>query len=226
MYIASVGSVLLLTILGFAIDSWQQLFFAMALFGVSFTALTLFATWYIYDRSPLYELEWLEHGLDQNARVLVIHSGFDELSTIIDSKFKPKELDIVDFYDPIENPEPSIARARKIYPSDHSTTLQLESPEFPSTGYTHIFFFFAAHEIREENTRIRLFSALKEVMAPEGKLFVTEHLRDVNNYAIYAHGALHFLSQKTWNQTFVRSELTLVKHLRITPFVHNFTLCR
>ena len=61
-----------------------------------------------------------------------------------------------------------------------------------------VFVTFAAHEIRDRAAQRELFGELRRVLRPDGRLIVTEHLRDIANVAVYGPGAFHFQPAGTW----------------------------
>lgn len=184
---------------------------------------SLVVSFYIYDLSGLYTLSWLE---DLNhKKVINIHAGFDETTEAIRQKFPAVDLTICDFYDPRKHTELSIKRARRFYPPPQGTkVIQTASLPFPDDAFDCIIVIFSAHEIRDEQERIRFFSELNRIIQPSGQIFVTEHLRDVNNFLAYSAGCMHFYSKKKWCSTFQKAHLTIRKEIKSTPFITTFML--
>jgi len=187
-----------------------------------FTLLTsLMVSFYIYDLSDLYRLKWIENT--DNKKILNINAGFDETSEIIISKFPQTDLTICDFYDPAQHTEISIKRAGKLFPPKLKTiSVATEQLPFPENSFDRSFAILSAHEIRDENERIRFFRELNRVT--KDQIFVTEHLRDFNNFMAYTIGVFHFHSRKTWQKTFEEADLTIQQEIRTTPFVTTFVL--
>src|SRR5260221_5733026 len=77
------------------------------------TVLSLAASFYIYDCSNLYSLEWLDISGDRELKVVNINAGFDETSVTLSKKYPSADLMVFDFYDPDKHTELSIERARK-----------------------------------------------------------------------------------------------------------------
>ncbi len=80
---------------------------------------SLLASHFIYDRSGLYDLGWL--NVDAPDRLVNIHAGFDETSALLASLFSQAHLRVLDFYDPDKHTESSIKRARVCYPEYPNT---------------------------------------------------------------------------------------------------------
>src|SRR2546422_11070042 len=85
-----------------------------AVAAVSWLALSLAVSHYVYDRSDLYRWEWIRDRVAPSPRHVVnIHAGLDETSLALQEMYPAAEVTILDIYDPAEMPEPSIARARR-----------------------------------------------------------------------------------------------------------------
>ncbi len=184
---------------------------------------SLVVSWYVYDRSDLYQLRWLAGYTPR--RILNINAGFDETSAIIQAQFPQATLTSADFYNPEHHTEISIQRARRAYPPPTGTvSVSTQNLPFPDGAFEGVLAILSAHEIREEQERICFFRELGRVMAPNGQIFVTEHLRDWFNFAAYTVGFLHFYSETTWRRTFERAGLVVQKTIKTTPFITTFIL--
>ncbi len=192
---------------------------------VLFTIITsLLVSWYVYDGSNLYSLNWLG-DLGQPKNIVNINAGFDETSSLLAIRFPKAKLRVFDFYDPERHTEPAIKRARKVYPPYPGTELVTTS-QLPLAAHSTdlIFLLFAAHEIRDPEERANFFGLLRETLKPDGKIIVVEHLRDTANYLAYSFGALHFVSDANWQLTFSSAGFEDVTKTRINPFVVKYTL--
>ena len=226
-YILAFGSIIVLML----VHHWLGHPFPVLLKGLVFLILatlllSLLVSYYIYDRSGLYELKWLERlGLKEDGRMLNIHAGFDETSVLLQAKFPAADLQVYDFYDPEKHTEVSIERARKVYPA-YPNTIQLDTvaPALSANYADAIFLILAAHEIRDDAERIQFFKALKHSLTPQGKIVVVEHLRDWPNFLAYTIGYFHFLSRSSWDKTFESADLSVDRTFKITPFLTLFTL--
>ena len=185
--------------------------------------ISLLISFYVYDLSDLYQLSWIE-GLD-GKKVLNINAGFDATSHIIKHKYPLTELTVCDFYDPDTHTEVSIKRARKCYPPGPET-IQVSTSllPFPNNTFAMAFAILSAHEIRNNKERVQFFLELSRVTS--GQIFVTEHLRNMNNFLAYTIGFFHFHSRKTWINAFNYANLKVVKEIKSTPFVTTFVLLK
>ncbi len=187
--------------------------------------ISLSVSFYIYDVSDLYKLKWLP---DTNKKqVLTINAGFDETSDLITNKFPLTELTICDFYNSEKHTEVSIERARKAYPPASKTIkVVTDNLTFPENSFDFSFAILAAHEIRNENERVQFFKELSRVTKTGSPIYVTEHLRDLNNFLAYSIGFFHFHSKQTWLRTFEKANLSVYKEIKVTPFITTFILCK
>lgn len=188
--------------------------------------LSLAASYYVYDCSDLYSLEWMNSiKLNSTSTLVNINAGFDETSYLLSGKFADSELIIFDFYDPLKHTEVSIERARKAYPA-HPSTITIATTEvpLPQNSVDLIFIILAAHEIRNTEERIHFFKQLNLCLKQNGKIIVVEHLRDLPNFIVYNIGFFHFFSTKEWMNTFRSSELKTEAEIKITPFISAFIL--
>lgn len=189
---------------------------------ITFSVLT---SYYVYDYSDLYKLYWFSSLNDK--KVLNINAGFDETSAIIKQNFPKIDLTVCDFYNSDKHTEISIERARKAYPSDKNT-LRVDSSILPfqNATFSNVIVIFSAHEIRKQEERILFFKELNRITEPSGQIYITEHLRDLNNFLAYNIGFMHFYSKSNWLKVFEQSNLYLEEEIKITPFVSTFVLKR
>lgn len=190
--------------------------------------ISLLVSYYVYDLSGLYELQWVnELGSDEKSKIVNINAGFDETSVLLKDKFKYAELIALDFYDPLKHTEVSIKRARKAYPAypktQQVTTIKLSLED---NSVDKVFVIFSAHEIRNETERIAFFNELKRILKPKGEILITEHLRDTSNFLAYNIGFFHFYSKSTWLEIFKSAELNIQKEEKLTSFISTFTLTK
>lgn len=186
---------------------------------------SLLVSYFVYDRSDLYDLNWTGSNLTNAQRILNIHAGFDEITPILRSKFPSSFVDIFDFYDPLKHTEISIKRARKLYPQSLETkSIATNQLPLQDNSIDTSIVFLSAHEVRNEEERILFFQELGRVTLPKGQVMVTEHLRDINNFLAYTIGFLHFHSRKTWTSTFTAAGFRIMKEIKTTPFVTTFII--
>jgi ubiquinone/menaquinone biosynthesis C-methylase UbiE len=200
--------------------------FLVILGGIFISILiSLAVSFYIYDLSGLYKLNWL--GNSDNMKILNINAGFDETSSNIINRFPKSEITICDFYDPQRHTEISIKRARRKYPP-FPNTISVDTGKLPFSDNTfdRSFVILSAHEIRNIQERVQFFKELNRITKSSGEILVTEHLRDINNFFAYTIGFLHFYSRSSWLQIFKRADLIVKQEFKITPFITTFRLER
>lgn len=228
-YVLSLGLLFILILL----SNYTNLTFRPYLFIVGLliflpTFISLSVSYYLYDLSGLYKLNWItKTNITEKGTVININAGFDETSILLKDKFPNSELLVFDFYDPKKHTEVSIKRARKAYalfPNTKSVTAN-KLPTLDNSA-DKISVIFAAHEIRNEQERIKFFKELKRILKPTGEILITEHLRDVPNFLAYNIGFLHFYSKQNWLQIFQLAELNLKSEQKFTPFISTFTLTK
>ncbi len=189
-------------------------------------SISLLVSAYVYDFTGLYEFKFLNDlRISPDSKVANINAGFDETSEIIKVKFSLEKIEIMDFYDEEKHTEVSIKRARKLYPNSPETIkISTEKIPFQNDYFDFVFLIFAAHEIRNDEERIRFFKEIKRVSKTNSTIIVIEHLRDFPNFLAYNIGFLHFLSLNNWKNTFEKSHHKIEKHQKPNPFVNVFYL--
>ena len=201
-------------------------FYILLLFSLTLatTLISLLVSFYVYDFSNLYKLNWLDDS-NEKIEIVNISAGFDETSALLKSKFKNADLIILDFYNPKTHTEVSIKRARKAYPAFPNTKeITTSNLTLQDNSADKVFVTLSAHEIRNENERVIFFNELNRILKPSGQIFVTEHLRDLANFLAYNIGFFHFLPNSSWYKTFETSKLKIKSVQKITPFITTFTL--
>ncbi|PSL43907.1 O-methyltransferase [Chitinophaga niastensis] len=224
--IAFCSIILLFTVKGF-LPYYSQLTAAIvALFTLLSTVVSLIVSWYIYDYTGLYSLNWLPvlNGRS-SGNIVNMHAGFDETSAILAKKYPAAKLLVFDFYDPLRHTEVSIERARKAYPAFPATKV-ISTSKVPlnENSADCICLIFSAHEIRNDEERVHFFQQLKNALRADGQIILVEHLRDINNFVAYNIGFLHFLSKRKWMQTLTNAGLSVDKVFKLTPFVSTYIL--
>jgi SAM-dependent methyltransferase len=136
---------------------------------------------------------------------------------------------VFDIYDPEEMTEPSIVLARRLRPQGELR--QAEPANYrrlplPTGTIDAAMLLLSAHELRSDEARAALFTELRRVLGPGGRVVVAEHLRDWANFLAYGPGFLHFHSRRTWVRCFARHRFDVHREFSITPFVRIFVLRR
>ena len=203
-----------------------------ALIGIGLAAfwllVSLAVSHYVYDLSAIYRGDWLRRAIRRTpARIANLHAGFDEFSDVLRARFPETELRIFDFFDAQLMTEPSIARARQLArdqsPADpvDFRSLSLRDEELDAA-----FLIFAAHELREADARVALFSELHRSLKADGELVLVEHLRDLPNFIAFGPGFLHFHSRSTWLRDAEAAGFSSANEFSHTLFVRVFTFVR
>jgi ubiquinone/menaquinone biosynthesis C-methylase UbiE len=190
--------------------------------------ISLFVSYYVYDLSGLYKLDWIERFTsDEKTKIVNINAGFDETSVLLKEKFSHSELIVLDFYNPLKHTEISIQRARSAYPP-YPNTQQVATTKLPleDNSMDKIFVIFSAHEIRNEEERMLFLKELKRILKPKGEIIITEHLRDFLNFLAYNIGFFHFYSKSNWFKIFASAELHMQREQKLTSFISSFTLTK
>ncbi|RZJ48355.1 MAG: methyltransferase [Flavobacterium sp.] len=190
------------------------------------TTLSLVASYYIYDLSNLYSLNWLgDLTIKQRSELLNINAGFDETSYLLKQKFAGCNLTVMDFYKSAKHTEISIERARKAYPP-YPNTMLIETTNIglSAKSIDCVFVILAAHEIRDRQEQIIFFKQMKQALRADGKIIVVEHNRDIYNFLVYNIGCFHFFSPRRWKEVFKNAGLALMQVKKITPFINIYYL--
>lgn len=82
----------------------------------------------------------------------------------------------------------------------------------------------AAHEIRHPQRRESLFKEIARIVAPDGRVVVVEHLRNLSAALAFGPGLFHFYPRGEWVRLARAARLTIAEEFHITPFVHVFVL--
>lgn len=187
--------------------------------------ISILCSYYIYDISALYDLKFINHSKPEN--ILNIIAGFDETSLIIKERFPTAQLTICDFFYSINFNTPSIKRAHDLYPIyDDIIVADFDDFPFDDSTYDTINIFMAAHELREERERMEFFIEIKRVLKSEGKIFVTEHLRNTANFIAFNIGSFHFYSETNWRKVFHQAGLNVMTEYSNTVFIKTFELIK
>ena len=181
---------------------------------------SLVVSHWVYDRSELMRLHWLEALFPQaSERILNLHAGVDDSSVRLREIFHAAEIVTADFFDAALMNEPSIHRARKLRGADPKAVVSHRRLPYETASFHLVSVIFAAHELRTPAERRALLGECRRVLLPEGRILVVEHLRDVPNFIAFGPGFLHFHSAGAWKQDFAAAGLHVVTERSITPFV-------
>jgi SAM-dependent methyltransferase len=189
---------------------------------------SLLVSHYVYDRSRLYQWDWLTAVVKGNPVSWTnIHAGLDQTSIALIRLFPAARHRILDIYVPSEMSEPSIERARH----HMETSIPAEKADPHALPLNNcecdtVFLIFVAHELRRREAKLQFFREVSRALQPSGYLVLVEHLRDWKNFLAYGPGALHFFSRREWLTVASQAGFNVADELRITPFVRCFVLAK
>jgi ubiquinone/menaquinone biosynthesis C-methylase UbiE len=224
-YAIAVISVLLMLFVSAYADNLAFWFLLVLAFGtLASTCMSLLVSYYVYDRSNLYDFTWLSQ-FNKPETVVNVHAGFDETSWLLKKHFQSAKLEVFDFYDGSKHTEVSIERARKAY-SSYEGTVRISTSKLPlpNKSVNFIFNIFALHEVRKRDERIIFLKEQIRALRDDGKVVIVEHVRDVPNFLAYNIGFFHFLSANEWRTNFQQAGLYADNKFKITPFITVFVL--
>lgn len=226
-FAVSIGLLSILLFIANYFDSQARIFInSLVLLAFIAIFISLAVSFYVYDLSKLYTLDWLDfENSNFELKIININAGFDETSILLEKKFPNSEIQAYDFYNSEKHTEISIKRARKAYPPYPNTT-QIETTKIPleDDSIDKIFLILSAHEIRNSLERTLFFSELRRVLKKSGQMILTEHLRDNPNFFAYNIGAFHFHSKESWLENIRNAKLSISKEFKVTPFITTFIL--
>lgn len=187
-------------------------------------AASLAVSHYIYDRSPLYQLDWLARALARPVQSWInIHSGWDESSPTLEAVFPAATGQVVDIFDAANMTENSIRLAqRHNLPQPSVAKGRYDALPLNDSLFDTAFCIFAAHELRQHLQRVALFREIARVLDRGGELVLVEHVRDWRNFLAFGPGFLHFFSRPEWRRAASDAALILRKEFTFTPFVRVF----
>ena len=190
------------------------------------TLSSLFVSWYLYDYAGVTRWEWMRPDLQHAPpRWANIHAGLDESTAFLRRLLPGTDGIVVDIYDPSTMTEPSIARARRMYPAvEPFLTGTAKALPLPDSDRDAIFLLFAAHELRDPKSRIQLLHEIRRVLKSDGRIILVEHLRDLPNLVAFGPGFFHFHTARSWLRSITDSGFQVIEQRGVTPFVRCFTL--
>lgn len=201
---------------------------AIAVAGCSYFLVgSLGVSHWVYDRSDLYRWAWLDRALKASRinRIVLCHSGFDEVSEMLKRRYPQAEWMVLDHFDPATMTEASIRRARNNYPPTAGTvSARFDRWPVADASQDTVLGLLAIHELRSDRERAAWFAEARRCLADGGRVVVLEHVRDLANFVAFGPGFLHFHSIRSWSRSWKCGGLVLDASFRITPFVRVFVL--
>jgi len=188
--------------------------------AILWSALSLWVSHYVYDRSPLAQGRWVQALLPERVeRWVAIDAGLDA-EVVLDGVLPGACLARLDLYDGDVVRAASVRRARATTQRAHvaiaakATALPLESGSCDLVVVV-----FSAHEVRLSAHREAFFTELARVLRVGGRALVIEHLRDVMNFVAFGPGFMHFLARREWLRLGEHAALRVAAETRVTPWV-------
>jgi SAM-dependent methyltransferase len=196
--------------------------------AIFWMASSLLVSHYVYDRFPLYDLNWISCNLALTPKRWVnIHCGLDETSGLLTAIFPESVGQVVDIYDPRIMTETSIQIARQFqHPAQINVMGRYDALPLSDGSIDAAFLLFAAHELRNHDQRLRLFQEVARILVPGGDLILMEHSRDGWNFLAFGPGFLHFFSRREWRRAALDAGLAPQAEFSRTPFVRVYQLRR
>jgi SAM-dependent methyltransferase len=225
-YVVGLGVMVAAVICAWHFPSFRSAGYAVGLTAALMVLLPLVVTHIIYDRSELYRMPWHDLAAGQAVRlVLNINAGFDESSVVLRQRFPQSELFVVDLFDAAMCTEASIARARKAHPP-YPAAVVVRNGEIPlpTSSADLAVAFLSLHELRSHADRVTVLKEIKRTLSADGRMVITEHLRDLPNTLAFTVGVLHFYSMKTWLDAFKEAGFRVAHAHRTAGFITTFIL--
>lgn len=205
-------------LLGLAALPWPWRLLALP--GTVGVAVSLAASWWVYDHSRLYDWRWVLDLLPAPRRYAVVSTGLDEISPALRRLLPGAEPTLLDCYDPTVMTEASIRRARRLTPPPAgSVRSDVTALPVAAAHLDAVFVAFAAHELRVPAQRQALFAEVARVLRPGGHLVLVEHCREAATIAVYGPGAWHFYPRREWLRLAREARLAPAAEATMTPLV-------
>lgn len=223
------GAVVVLALIAFGLNYatsplWKMLAIVCLVPTAFWTLSSLLVSHWVYDRSSICKWTWLTGVLPIPPQNWAnIHAGLDESSAALYHSFPGTKGTVLDIFDPVEMTEASIAEARRRpenpVPAVHADFRELT---MSAGSLDAVFLIFAAHEIRQVDSRLIFFGELHRVLRRTGCVVMIEHLRDWKNFMAFGPGFMHFQSRQTWLHAAEKIGFKVKTEFGITPFVRIF----
>lgn len=209
---------------------WVQMTCALLVAGcLWFLVGSLAVSHLVYDRSDLYRWHWIQRALAgiRPERIVFCHAGFDESSVSLRQYLQAEQWATLDHFDAARMTEPSIRRARRLFPPTKATrTAPFDQWPLEASSVNVIFGLLAIHEFRHESERTAWFSEARRCLDTGGRIVLVEHTRDLANFVAFGPGFLHFHSPASWRRCWTRAGFILHDEFRVTPWLRVWTLSK
>lgn len=195
---------------------------AGAALGAAWTATSLAASWWVYDRSPLYDGEWLRPLLPARThRYAVVTTGLDEASAMLGNVLPTPPTLVLDCFG-----DTAAGSIRRAHTADAGWPCHHDALPVRAGALDAVVTVLAAHELRRPAQRAALFAEAYRVLRPGGRLVVVEHPRNAATIAAFGPGAWHFFPRRDWLRHSGSAGLALVAERALTPFVRGWAFRR
>jgi SAM-dependent methyltransferase len=187
------------------------------------TAASLAVSWWVYDRSALYDWAWLHPLLPASLhRYAVVTTGLDEVSGALRRHHPAARGVVLDCYrDTVSG---SIRRAHAS--GDAGWPCRHDALPLATGSLDAVVTALAAHELRRPAQRAAFYAEVARVLRPGGRLVVVEHPRNAATIAAFGPGAWHFHPRRAWLRPAGPVGLRLVAERAMTPFVRGWAFAR
>lgn len=205
-------------------------------FRVIACSASVIAAWYavasflafhmMFDRPELLSGSWLHRCVaDPPKSCTQISVCVEETTLPIESLFPTAHCTNLDLFDDSVMTGPAITRAKK--GKETGSVVTRASPDHlplkdKSTELTIVT--LAAHEVRDQRLRQKLFKELARITEDHGRVVIVEHLRNVPAALAFGPGLFHFYPRSTWIELAASTGLNVESEFDVTPFVHVFVL--
>lgn len=179
----------------------------------------------MFDRPDFLSGEWLSDCVVQSPKTCVqLSVCVDETTLPISRVFPNAEYIELDLFDDSVMTEPAIARAKQEAGEAASIVAKPDALPLSDDVSELTIVTLAAHEVRDPQKRKSLFLELSRITAPNGRLIVAEHLRNIPAALAFGPGLFHFYPRTTWVTLARESQFKIESEFNITPFFHVFVL--
>lgn len=188
---------------------------------------SILASYILYDKSDLYEINKLNEIADFNnvENVVLIHASFDPLSINLEEKYPTINLTVCDIYGNRHEHESGIKISKKVFPPNpKEIIIHTNKLPFEDNSQDVILAITAIHEVLEHKERVLFFKEAKRILKKDGIIILSEQFRDTTNFLFFNIGAFHFLSEKQWIKAISEAGLKIVDNKKITPFANMLIL--
>jgi SAM-dependent methyltransferase len=193
--------------------------------ALTWSALSLLVSHYVYDRSPLSGASWVRTLLPPQIEAWAsIDAGLDA-EVALDGILPGTCLARIDVFGGESTTSGSIHRARAISPRAH-TAVSASPGSLPlaDASCDLVAVIFTAHEIRDTAERESFFREVSRALRTGGRMLLVEHLRDIPNFVAFGPGFLHFVGRAEWLRLANVANLSVAADARVTPWVMALTL--